>query len=241
MGYYESLPRGYNNDTNKLWPAIIFLHGIGERGNGTTELSRVLGNGIPKEINNGAQLEYTVNGQTQSFVVLTPQLQSNNGDWHPYHVDRMVELAKSNYRVDPKKIYVTGLSLGGFGTMRYVEFSDAYAKKIAAVVPSDGGNDAAQIYTPDAAGGYMAPLDRCHVARNNMPVWGIYGLNDTQWGGSLTRDIAAINACLPPPNPLAIMNGLAGVGHSAWNTTYKTDNSSFSPNIYQWLLTKSKP
>ena len=45
IGYYEYLPKGYSA-SNENYPTIIFLHGIGERGNGTTQLSRVLRHGL---------------------------------------------------------------------------------------------------------------------------------------------------------------------------------------------------
>src|SRR5687767_13673144 len=60
IGFYEYKPTNYN--TNTKYPIIIFLHGIGERGNGTTDLSRVLGNGTPSNINTyGHNMTFTWN------------------------------------------------------------------------------------------------------------------------------------------------------------------------------------
>ena len=72
IGFYEYKPVDYN--TNTKYPVIIFLHGIGERGNGTTELSRVLGNGTPQYIRDGHNMRFFWNGKWETFLVLTPQL-----------------------------------------------------------------------------------------------------------------------------------------------------------------------
>src|SRR4249919_4291160 len=59
IGFYEYKPVDYNVDTTKKYPLIIFLHGIGERGNGTTQLPFVLTNAIPKYINAGHTMTFT--------------------------------------------------------------------------------------------------------------------------------------------------------------------------------------
>src|ERR1700674_3537328 len=77
IGFYEFKPSDYNSNPTAKFPLIIALHGIGERGDGTTTLSNVLNVGIPHYINMGATMRFTVNGQTQSFLVLSPQLSYN--------------------------------------------------------------------------------------------------------------------------------------------------------------------
>ncbi|NJN25381.1 MAG: hypothetical protein HC819_05115 [Cyclobacteriaceae bacterium] len=69
FGYWEYLPDGYNS-SSKDWPLIVFLPGLGEKGNGTTELSRLLSNGPPKLIKNGKDFP---------FLIMSPQ--SWNGWW----------------------------------------------------------------------------------------------------------------------------------------------------------------
>src|SRR5450755_811541 len=74
-GYYEFLPPGYDPNGTKLYPIMIFNHGSGEQGDGSTvQLARVLANGPPKLINNGTfPTSFTVNGQTFTFIVIAPQ------------------------------------------------------------------------------------------------------------------------------------------------------------------------
>lgn len=247
-GFYESLPRGYYNATNsnKKWPLLIFLHGMGERGDGSTQLSRVLRHGAPKEINNGAQLEYTVNGTLQTFVVIAPQLPSGMSSWHPFYVEDTINYALAHYNIDPAKIYLTGLSLGGFGSVFYPSFSpaysDAYSKRIAAIVASDGawGNvgTTATLYTPGyAPNGGMAPLDLCYVSAQSIPMWLFYGNNSSPshpaWN-TYSAD-TYIRTCIPAPNPNALMTQYSDVG-TAWAKAFASDHTYNNPNIYEWLL-----
>ena len=93
VGFYQHTPSGWSTSTAK-YPVIIFLHGIGERGNGTTELARVKNVAIPKYINLGTRkMRYYVNGKWQTFVVLAPQLSKSYGSWQNFYVDEMINYA----------------------------------------------------------------------------------------------------------------------------------------------------
>jgi poly(3-hydroxybutyrate) depolymerase len=118
-GYYEYLPGGYTGGSAE-WPVVVFLHGLGEIGNGTTQLSRVLAHGVPYNINNGANYP---------FIAISPQ---SPGEWNVASLDAMIEFVKGTYRVDPDRIYLTGISLGGGGTWNYAK---AHPEKLAAIVP----------------------------------------------------------------------------------------------------------
>ena len=73
--FYEYLPQGFSATNPQKYPFILFLHGMGELGDGSAaKLPMVLRNGIPKLINNGTfPKTFTVNGKTESFVVMSPQ------------------------------------------------------------------------------------------------------------------------------------------------------------------------
>ena len=122
-GYYEYLPEEYDGDTGPEWPVVVFLHGLGETGNGTTQLSRVLALGVP---------QYIDNAEEYPFLVISPQ---SPGDWNVVDLDAMIEFVKSNYRIDPYRIYLTGISLGGGGTWNYAK---AHPEKLAAILPICG-------------------------------------------------------------------------------------------------------
>lgn len=96
IGYLEHLPSNYNQTTGR-YPVLIFLHGAGERGNGTSDLSRVKKNGPPKHIEAGHPMTFMVEGQEQSLIVISPQLRSNYNSWPGFYVDLVVEHVKKTY------------------------------------------------------------------------------------------------------------------------------------------------
>src|ERR1700712_616516 len=117
IGFLEFRPSDYGTQKH---PLIIFLHGWGERGNGSSQINAVSANGVPNYCANGATMRFTVAGQTSSFVVLSPQLSTWYGAWQPYYVKEMIKYAKANLQIDTNRIYITGLSLGGGGTWNII-------------------------------------------------------------------------------------------------------------------------
>jgi predicted peptidase len=234
--YCASLPAGYADDLSRRWPLIVFLHGIGERGDTIDSLPAVLGLGLGSLVASRHPLEFG----GESFVVLIPQLRSGSSEWHPYIVDAMVEHGLQDFRTDPRRVYITGLSLGAFGTDRYVEATDAFAQKVAAVAPTDGMNSGTSIYTPGVPNDSLV-LDFCRPSRFNVPVWVFVGANDSSWGWTVNNGLAAMNACVPPPNPAPMLTTYPGVGHGGWTLTYTTDHSVHDPNVYEWLLAHQRP
>ncbi|HWI90938.1 MAG TPA: hypothetical protein VNT20_06650, partial [Flavisolibacter sp.] len=134
-GYYEYLPQGYSSNTWQSYPLIVAVHGIGELGNGTSDLPNLLNcwTSIPRLIANGGfPSSFNVSGQNFSFIVICPQFKSwpSGAD-----VNAVVDYAVQNYRVDQSRIYVTGLSMGGGSVW---DFAGNYPTKAAAVVPVCG-------------------------------------------------------------------------------------------------------
>ena len=120
----------------------------------------------------GATMRFTVNGQTQSFLVLSPQLNYNYGSWQNFYVDEMLKYAKNNLRVDVNKIYLTGLSLGGGGTWKYASASTANASQFAAIAPVCGTCDYSNL---------------CNISQSNTPVWAFHALDDGVVGVGCTQ------------------------------------------------------
>lgn len=129
-GYIEYLPPGYDPKGSKLWPLVVMLHGSGERGNGTTQLAKAGVHGPNRRIREGREFP---------AVVLTPQLPTGAGSWPSANVNALVTYAFAEYRLDPARFYLTGLSLGGGGTWGYVR---AFASRLAAAIPICGAADA---------------------------------------------------------------------------------------------------
>lgn len=119
-GFYQYLPFGYDSASTEEWPVVIFLHGAGETGNGTTQLPDVLIHGIPKNIKNGTRYP---------FVAISPQ---SPGSWSVSNLDALVQYVKNTYQVDNDRIFLTGLSMGGIGTWNYARTNP---EELAAIMP----------------------------------------------------------------------------------------------------------
>lgn len=226
IGFYEYKPVNYNADPSKKYPLIIFLHGIGERGNGTTELSRVLTNAIPKYINAGHDMTFTsLSGTEETFLVLSPQLSASTGSWQNVYVDEMLKYAKSNLRIDTNRIYLTGLSLGGGGTWKYATGSLANARQFAAIFAVCGTAEFSNMCGT--------------IAAANLPVWATHAADDGTVLPSATHNaINLINSCNPLVKPIKSIypNG----NHWIWDRSYDTTNNFHNPNVFEWFLGHAK-
>jgi len=227
IGFYEYKPANYDNTIK--YPLIIFLHGIGERGNGTTQLNFVLAQGIPRYINEGETMTFTNNGITKTFLVLSPQLASNFGSWQNFYIDAMLDWATHNLSVDPNRIYLTGLSLGGGGTWKYV-MSSQNAQKFAAIAPVCGTCD----WWNDGL---------CELAHANTAVWAFHAQDDNQVPVSCTNDaINIMNGCNPAPSitPIKTIYPAGVGGHFIWDRAYDRTHNIQNPNLFEWFISRSR-
>ncbi|HEY4147479.1 MAG TPA: hypothetical protein VGM41_01055, partial [Chitinophagaceae bacterium] len=242
IGFLQFTPSDYGSQKH---PLIIFMHGIGERGNGTTDIQSITDNGIPNLTAHGATMRFTVGGVTSSFVVLCPQLDPSLGAWPSWYVQQLIIYAKANLSIDTNRIYVTGLSLGGGGVWTYAFESYANAAQVAAIAPASGtdyGND------PNACASAGAA---------NLPIWAFHSMNDgTVPVGALQHVMLTLNiGCggyTPAPRYTYYVTG----DHAgAWNNAYDTGhitravdssqvkagastnvNFTANPNLYEWFL-----
>src|SRR5690348_14723690 len=123
LKYLLYLPQDYAKQDN--WPLMIFLHGYGERGN---DLELVKKHGLPKNIQAGENFP---------FIIASPQCPDTTA-W-PEQVDELKGLIDSliaEYKVDTSRVYLTGLSMGGYGTWF---LASRYPEKFAAIAPICGG------------------------------------------------------------------------------------------------------
>jgi predicted peptidase len=147
--YLISIPTGYT-EAEEPWPLILFLHGAGERGD---DLSKVEIHGPPKLI--------AREGKELPFVVLSPQC-PEDGWWSDEPriemLDALLDHIVNRYRIDLDRIYVTGLSMGGYGTWR---LAAEYPDRFAAIAPICGGGD---------------PRDAARISQ--LPIWVFHGAKD---------------------------------------------------------------
>ncbi|MEO6001451.1 MAG: carbohydrate-binding protein [Chitinophagaceae bacterium] len=227
-GFYEYLPQGYSTETQS-YPLIIFIHGIGELGNGSPSmLPTVLYNGIPRVINDGKfPVSFKVNGETFKFIVLSPQF----GNWPtPADVQGVIDFAVKKYRVNTSRIYLSGLSMGGGGVWDYAGASLSNANRVAAIVPVCGSSNPL--------------LERCNVmATANLPIWATHNLLDPTVASSNTigyvDQITTLSALLRPLGEVKQTVGktiFPVEGHDAWTTSYSPSFKENGKNIYEWML-----
>ena len=205
FGYYLYTPGGYSSTTTG-YPLLIFLHGKGERGDGTnslTVLNKVLNNGIPKIIKSGSWKP------THPMLVVSPQFHgtignlNNWGGGDPTHLKTFIEYMLRHYRIDPKRIYLTGLSHGGNGIYDYLSKQDDATSYIAAAAP---------VASWGARAGF--------VKSNDTPIWTFVGKNDIMNFKTSLNFVTMYNAQLPAPRYKAKISVFLNAGHDVWTRTY---------------------
>lgn len=225
-GFYEYLPEGYSQGSGKKYPLIIFFHGNGELASNGSPLSAVLRNGLPRVIADGRfPNTFTVNNQTYSFIVISPQFNTwpGSGD-----VTLFKNYLLTKYDIDPDRIYITGLSMGGGLTWGALCEDKTKAKAFAGAAVVCG------MYPPTTA--YAAV-----VASNNTPVWAFHNDGDGTVPSDYSKNwVKYINATIPAPNPLAKLTIYNSTSHDAWTKAYDPNTREDGRNMYEWMLQYTK-
>ncbi len=218
-GYFEHLPDAYQNNRESSYPLILFLHGLGERDFGQkNDLENLLRWGPPRIVaKNGS--EYSAI-HPYRFIILAPQIKSPKSSWKPKDVDDFINFALKNYRINPNRIYLTGISMGGNGVWEYAYSEFNNPNKMAAIVPiAAWGN----------------PNEACKIIRRNIPVWAFHGLKDTVI--PLAKGQQMFNAlynCGENLDNTRYRFSPVNAEHTAWPAIYSSVSDSLS--IYDWFM-----
>jgi len=161
---------------------------------------------------------FTVNGKTECFIVLSPQ--TNDWSW-AYDVVPFVQYALKTYRIDPDRVYLTGLSMGGEGTWLGASYTDNSPNLFAALAPMSGR---------------AAVSDGTSVAGKKIAVWAFHGDADTAI--PLAAGQRPITGMIEASaNPAPIFTIYPGASHSTtWIRGYTPDHTYHNPNVYEWML-----
>jgi len=193
--YLLYLPPGYGEKEQK-WPLMVFLHGAGERGD---NLELVKKHGPPKLVEQGRDFP---------FIIVSPQCP--RGIWWTEKLDTLVALLdeiQSKYAVDTDRVYLTGLSMGGFGTW---SLACRHPQRFAAVAPICGGGQ-----------WFLANRLR------DVPVWAFHGARDRVV--PLDQSKSMVEAVKRAGGD-AKLTVYPESQHDSWTATY--DN----PKLYEWFL-----
>lgn len=196
--YLLHLPSTYGQDMAQRWPLILFLHGAGERGE---DIQLVRKHGIPK----------LVEGQPEfPFITISPQCPEEH--YWSAEVEGLLALldhAGAHYAIDPDRIYVTGLSMGGFGAW---SLAVAAPERFAAVAPICGG-----LYGPA----------RMVQRIKQLPVWAFHGMKDSvvafEQSERLVKALQEIGGDVR-------FTAYPEADHDSWTETYA------NPELYTWFL-----
>lgn len=196
LPYLLHLPEDYDPDSERRWPLVLFLHGAGERG---SDLDSAMGHGIPKLAEAGHEFP---------FVIATPQCPESS-QWvaEVTTLAGLLDDVAADYRIDPSRIYATGLSMGGFGTW---SLAIRYPERFAAIAPICGGL-------------WNQRVDRIR----RLPVWTFHGEEDKTVPIEFTEEIVAGLEVLGAD---VRFTRYPGVEHDSWTRTYA------NPDLYDWLL-----
>jgi predicted peptidase len=203
LDYLLFLPKGYDARAEKRWPMILFLHGAGERG---TDVWKVAVHGPPKNVATHPDFP---------FIVVSPQCPEH----HVWSKDALLALLDDfteTHAVDTNRIYLTGLSMGGYGTW---DLGLAHPEKFAAIVPICGGGQTISVLlvSPDKAS-----------ALRTLGVWAFHGGKDPVV--SLAESQRMVDALKKAGVNDVKLTVYPEAGHDSWTETYN------NPELYDWLL-----
>lgn len=202
LNYLLYLPKNYNEDDK--FPLVIFLHGAGERGE---DLELVKIHGIPKLI---------AEGKNFPFIAISPQCPTDSW-WteRTQDLNLLIDEILSNYAIDKNRVYLTGMSMGGYGTWK---LASEHPEKFAAILPICGG-----------------PWNVCFKEKlpklKELPIWTFHGAKDETVPIQGTEFI--VNSLKELGNE-ARFTIYPEAGHDSWSETYE------NPEIYEWLLSQSR-
>jgi predicted peptidase len=196
LHYLLYLPEGYDS-TGKPWPLVLFLHGSGERG---ADLTAVTHQGLPK----------LAGGRSLPFILVAPQVPAGE-IWSVDALKALLDDLQSRLRVDPDRVYLTGLSMGAFGAW---DLAIANPDRFAALLVISGGGN---------------PVEVCRL--KDVPVWIVHGRKDdvipVSWaeelGKRLERCAGKVKVTIYPD-----------AGHDAWSRTYE------DPAVLEWMLAQRR-
>jgi pimeloyl-ACP methyl ester carboxylesterase len=196
--YLVDLPRGYADDPAKRWPLILFLHHSDAAG---SDLNLVRNCALAGLIQRGKQLP---------AVVVSPQCPADQS-WSTPVLTHLLDEIKARYRIDPDRVYLTGVSAGGDETW---DFALVHPDLLAAIVPMSGESD---------------PRDAARL--RDLPIWAFQGAQDAVVPPSqMTSMVNAVRQA----GGHAHLTLYPDLGHDCWTQAYSTNA------LWTWLFAQKR-
>lgn len=199
FNYLIYLPNDYEQKDSH--PLMLFLHGAGERGDNQLELVQV--HGPPKLI---------AQGRSFPCVVVSPQCPLHRW-WDAAELSALLDHVEANYKIDKRRIYVTGLSMGGYGTW---SLALREPDRFAAIAPICGGGNDLSIKFVDKI---SAPIWAFHGAKDKViPVDRLHAMQSAHQAEGIDMKVTIYPQ----------------VGHDAWNNAYADEK------LYEWMFAQQR-
>lgn len=197
--YWLSTPDTSNDSVKEKKPLVVFLHGASLRG---TDLNRVLRYGTIDAIKRGLDMD---------AYVMAPQTSSA---WSPKKIKNTVDYVTEHHDdIDTTRIYVIGMSLGGYGT---IDYASTYPDKVAAAMAICGG-------------GSVEGQENL----NDIPLWIVHGTNDKAVSVKESDKVVTKMKQADAETPRLIYTRVPGMNHS------QPARLLYMPEVYEWLFEHS--
>jgi len=197
LEYLLYLPEDYAT-SKKRYPIVLFLHGSGERGKNVEDVAK---NGPCKEV---------MNGRKFPFILVSPQCPEDSW-WDARVLTALLDTLEKKYRIDKNREYLTGLSMGGYGTY---DLASKTPNRFAAIAPICGSGNPS-----------IAPILK------DIPIWATHGTKDG--AVPFEEDKKLIDAIIAAGNAKVRFTAVKDGEHDVWTDVYK------GTDIYDWLLSHS--
>lgn len=199
--YVLYLPPSYQPEGGEQWPVVFFLHGAGERGADLSELGK---HGLVRQVKEKRDFP---------FILVAPQCPLDwTWDRSLEELDLLLEEIITNFRVDMEQVYLTGLSMGGYGTWHWAM---RQPNAFAALVPICGGTMPLMGFPQKIA------------ALKHVPIWVFHGADDQVVPAARSQELVDVLTALDAP---IRFTKYAGVGHHSWDRAYNESE------LIPWLL-----
>lgn len=202
LDYLLYLPADYK-PTGEPWPLMLFLHGAGERG---TNVQKVAVHGPPKLLKAGSKLP---------FIVVSPQCPDNE-TWRDEDLLALIDTIMARHNADPTRVYLTGLSMGGYGSW---SLGSKFPERFAAIAPICGGGDQIRVL--------LASKEK-KAALKTLGVWAFHGAKDSVV--PLEESQRMTSALKRAGCAEVKLTVYPDAGHDSWTQAYT------EPEIWNWFL-----
>ena len=198
INYLLSLPQAYVRDTRARFPLLVLLHGTEQRGDN------------PEILRSVAALTLADVDSSFPFVAVFPQC-PRNAHWSPAALIELINAVEQTLRIDKDRVYLTGFSLGGYGTW---QTAAAFPDVFAAIAPLCGMSDLAEV-----------------SRLRDIPVWAFHGAQDQNVPLAESQKMADALRSIGGHVRLTVYPDFA---HDCWSITYRDSR------LYLWFLAQKR-